>query len=179
MRLDLLRRTTIAIVGFLLLVYLGLGVSFFRNQQVEAQLYTDLYRAGTTWQQLQARAKDDPEALQRQIEETRARVNARLAGLPPASEMNTLLDRLLTWVRHSQVTINSVQTGPVTEWKGRTGTYRQQRISLQVQGSLTNVVGLLQRLEQSGISTLQIENLHLTTVGTSSQLDFDLVVYVP
>ncbi|MDR5683548.1 MAG: type 4a pilus biogenesis protein PilO [Armatimonadota bacterium] len=133
----------------------GFYFFFYQPQQAEARrLEAELERVASERQRLEALVAEGPE-VEREFNETRARVAELETKLPSAREIPTLLVQLEQTVRESQATITLIRPGPLQTGTAPAGQRQQPEqiqyqtfsVELGAEGNYAALVDFLERLQ--------------------------------
>jgi len=141
-------------------------------QEVSSQL-TSTERALI---QAQNRQQESPGALEEKVEAAQARLNKVANVFLSESEAAEALNRLYQYASQSGVEISSLES-KLAEQGDEKGLYDVRTFSVQVGGSLPNLVQFMSRIREATLKSFAIANVSVTEGEDQHALTMDTVIY--
>ncbi len=165
----------LAVCIVVLFVYLGVDLV---KQQRQHKLLNQ--RTADAFSALAVLRKPAPD-LQERLENARLlNENARQSILPAETNTTEAVDAVLRAADANSVKALPLSTSPWSESNAGGKTYMVFRLSLNIEGTLTDLVGFLRQVE-AGFASMVVDNLAVTVSGTDQSTGVsgtcDLVLY--
>lgn len=163
-RLTKIRLFTIAVVGISLTLCLFLGWTYLQHYEKQALLHSEI----DLFERVLGKELEGDEAIEARLAEAQAELAAVQAAFAIEVSSTEILDTVLEAAAQSSVQVNSVTVQGTRTMKIGESTYTLYPFYLRVQGSYTQLLAFLDRLEQGVVETLVLERVSLNEAGDGS-----------
>jgi len=167
----------LAAFGGLALIFLLLGGILWRQMRLKGALSSKLTSLQSQLTQEEKLRHEKPEGLQEQIVAARATLTATLAIFPNEAQAADELEKIHTYAKQNQVTIDQFEVLPQPKEEELPEELRAKKFRLQARGDFQQLAALVSYVGRSGIETLSLSEVSIEEGKGGYSLRMDITLH--